>query len=97
MTDLPHITAGPTAFRVLLVAALRTTAAVGTAGTAAAEPIDGKGNDVCPCGALSIGSGPLATVEAVAPGGRIGTLAVGLTTGWFQNGDTVVLATPGPN
>ena len=43
-----HITAGRTAIRLLLVAAVLTAGIVGTVGTAAAEPMDGKGNDVYP-------------------------------------------------
>jgi hypothetical protein len=97
MTDRPHITAARTAFGVLLVAALLTIAAVGTAGTAAAEPIDGKGNDVCPCEPLSIGSGTLSIAEVTDLGDRIGTLTVELPTDRFEDLDAVVLATPSPN
>ena len=43
-----HITAGRTAIRALLVAVLLTAGIVGTAGTAAAEPMDGKGDDPFP-------------------------------------------------
>ncbi|MEF8841669.1 MAG: hypothetical protein V5A62_08585 [Haloarculaceae archaeon] len=95
-TDLPHITARRTAFGVLLVAALLTTAVVGTTGTAAAA-LDGEGDDVCPCGALSIGSGTPSTVEVGHLDDRIGTLAIELTTDWFRDLDAVVLATPSPN
>jgi hypothetical protein len=45
MTGLDHITAGRTTIRALLVAVLLT-AAIGAAGTASANVIDGKGNDV---------------------------------------------------
>lgn len=94
MTKHTHITAGRTAFRILLVAALLTTAVVGTTGTAAAAPLDGKGNDVCPCEPLSIGNGLLPTVDLHD---SIGTFTVELATGWFQSLDTIVLATPSPN
>jgi hypothetical protein len=93
MVKLTHITAGRTAFRILLVAALLTTAVVGTTGTAAAS-LDGKGNDVCPCEPLSVGNGVLPIVDLNDP---TGTLIGELTTGWFQNLDTIVLATPSPN
>jgi hypothetical protein len=43
-----HITAGRTAIRLLLVAAVLTAGIVGTVGTAAAEPMDGKGDDPYP-------------------------------------------------
>lgn len=46
MKGLDHITAGRTAIRTLVVAVVLTAAIAGTGGTAAAEPIDGKGNDV---------------------------------------------------
>jgi hypothetical protein len=46
MKALTHITAGRTAIRALLVAVVLTAGIAGTAGTAAAEPMDGKGNDV---------------------------------------------------
>jgi len=48
MTALNHITAGRTAIRVLLVAVVLTAATAGTVGTAAAEPMDGKGDDPFP-------------------------------------------------
>jgi hypothetical protein len=94
MAKPTHITAGRTAFRILLIAALLTTAVVGTTSTAAAAPLDGKGNDVCPCEPLSIGSGSLPIVDLTDP---VGTLIVELATSWFQNIDTIVLATPSPN
>jgi len=43
-----HITAGRTAIRLLLVATVLTVGIVGTAGTAAAEPMDGMGDDPYP-------------------------------------------------
>jgi len=43
-----HITAGRTAIRLLLIAAVLTAGIVGTAGMAAAEPMDGKGDDPYP-------------------------------------------------
>jgi hypothetical protein len=48
MQALTHITAGRTATRVLLVAVLLTAAVAGTSGMAAAEPMDGKGDDPFP-------------------------------------------------
>jgi hypothetical protein len=48
MTALNHITAGRTAIRVLLVAVVLAGAIAGTVGTAAAEPMDGKGDDPYP-------------------------------------------------
>jgi len=44
MTALNHITAGRTALRILLVAAVLATGIAGTAGTVAAEPMDGMGD-----------------------------------------------------
>lgn len=96
MAKFTHITAGRTALRILLVAALLTTAMVGTTGTAAAS-LDGKGNDVCPCEPLSIGSGSLTTVEFGHLNDRVGTLTGELLTGWFQDLDRITLATPSPN
>lgn len=49
MTGHTHITAGRTAFRLLLVVALLTTTVVGATGTVAAS-LDGKGNDPYPTG-----------------------------------------------
>ena len=46
MKALTHITVGRTAITALLVAVLVTAGIVGGVGTAAAEPMDGKGNDV---------------------------------------------------
>lgn len=46
MTERIHITAGRTAFRALLIAVVLTASVAGTVGMAAAEPIDGKGDDV---------------------------------------------------
>lgn len=46
MTEHIHITAGRTALRTLLIAVVLTASVAGTVGMAAAEPIDGKGNDV---------------------------------------------------
>jgi hypothetical protein len=43
-----HITVGRTAIRALLVAVVLTAGIAGTAGMAAAEPMDGKGNDPFP-------------------------------------------------
>jgi hypothetical protein len=48
MTAPNHVTAGRTASRVLLVAVVLAAAIAGTVGTAAAEPMDGKGNDPYP-------------------------------------------------
>jgi len=48
MKALTHITAGRTAIRALLVAVVLTTAVAGSVGVAAAEPMDGKGNDPFP-------------------------------------------------
>lgn len=96
MIDLRHTTAGRTAFGILLVAALLTTAAVGTAGTAAAS-LDGKGNDVCPCEPLSVVSDPSSIVEVGHLGDRVGTLVLDPGTGWLRGPGTVVLATPSPN
>jgi hypothetical protein len=42
------ITGGRTAIKALLITAVLTVGIVGGIGTAAAEPIDGKGNDVYP-------------------------------------------------
>jgi hypothetical protein len=46
MKALTHITAGRTAIRALIITVVLTAGIVGTSGLAAAEPIDGKGNDV---------------------------------------------------
>jgi hypothetical protein len=48
MTAPNHVTAGRTASRVLLVAVVLAAAIAGTVGTAAAEPMDGKGDDPFP-------------------------------------------------
>jgi hypothetical protein len=48
MNALTHITIGRTATRLILVAVLLTAAVAGTSGMAAAEPMDGKGNDPFP-------------------------------------------------
>jgi hypothetical protein len=48
MKALTHITVGRTAIRALLVAVVVTAGVVGTSGMAAAEPMDGKGNDPYP-------------------------------------------------
>jgi hypothetical protein len=48
MKALTHITAGRTVIKALLVTVVVTVGVAGTVGTAAAEPIDGKGNDVYP-------------------------------------------------
>ena len=48
MKALTHITAGRTATRVLLIAVVLTAAVAGTSGMAAAEPMDGKGDDPFP-------------------------------------------------
>jgi hypothetical protein len=48
MKALTHITAGRTATRLLLVAVVLTAAVAGTSGMAAAEPMDGKGDDPFP-------------------------------------------------
>ena len=48
MKALTHITAGRIATRLLLVAVLLTAAVAGTSGMAAAEPMDGKGDDPFP-------------------------------------------------
>jgi hypothetical protein len=45
MTALTHVTAGRTALKALLVAVALTTGIAGTAGTVAAEPTDGIGDD----------------------------------------------------
>jgi hypothetical protein len=46
MKALTHITVGRTAIRALLIAVVLTAGFAGSFGMAAAEPIDGKGNDV---------------------------------------------------
>jgi len=43
-----NVTTGRTAIRTLLAAVVLTAGLVGTAGTAAAEPMDGKGDDPYP-------------------------------------------------
>ena len=48
MKALTHITAGRTAIRVLLIAVVLTAGVAGTSGMAAAEPMDGKGDDPYP-------------------------------------------------
>ncbi|SEP32079.1 hypothetical protein SAMN04487948_1502 [Halogranum amylolyticum] len=48
MKALTHITAGRTAIRALLIAVVLTAGIAGTSGTAAADPMDGKGNDPFP-------------------------------------------------
>lgn len=50
MKLLTHITVGRTAIRLLLVAATLTAAVAGTGGMAAAEPMDGMGDDPYPDG-----------------------------------------------
>lgn len=46
MKAVTHTSVGRTAIRTLLIAVVVTAAIVGGVGTAAAEPMDGKGNDV---------------------------------------------------
>jgi hypothetical protein len=48
MKALTHITAGRTGIRALLVAVVLTAGIAGTGGMAAAEPMDGKGDDPFP-------------------------------------------------
>jgi len=48
MKALEHITAGRTVLKALLVAVVVTAGVAGTVGTAAAEPMDGKGDDPYP-------------------------------------------------
>lgn len=48
MKALEQITAGRTVLEALLVAAVLTAGIAGAVGTAAAEPIDGKGDDPSP-------------------------------------------------
>ena len=48
MKALTHITAGRTAVKALLVTVVVMAGIAGTVGTAAAEPIDGKGDDPYP-------------------------------------------------
>jgi hypothetical protein len=48
MKALTHITAGHTAIRALLIAVVLTAGVAGTCGMAAAEPMDGKGDDPYP-------------------------------------------------
>ena len=48
MKALTHITAGRTAIRLLLIAAVLTATVAGTVGTTAAEPMDGRGDDPYP-------------------------------------------------
>lgn len=48
MKALDHITTGRTAIRALLVAVVLTAGIAGGVGPAAAEPMDGKGNDPYP-------------------------------------------------
>ena len=55
MTVLDHITAGRTVLRALLIAVVVTAGIAGVAGTVAAEPMDGKGDDPFPP-SLTLGS-----------------------------------------
>ena len=50
MTALDHITAGRTVLRALLIAVVVTAGIASAAGTVAAEPMDGKGDDPFPVG-----------------------------------------------
>lgn len=67
MKELTYVTAGRTVIKALLVAAVLTAVIVGGVGTTAAEPLDGKGNDVptLPPSLYSLdGTGNDATINA---------------------------------
>jgi hypothetical protein len=98
MKALTHITAGRTAIRALLVAVVLTAGVAGTVGTAAAEPMDGKGDDRFPPSLYSLdgkGNDPLpsAPYSLDGKGNDVYPPPAQHSLGWI-GGDTVVSAFP---
>lgn len=98
MKALTHITAGRTTIRALLIAVVLTAGIAGTGGMAAAEPMDGKGNDPFPPTLYSLdGKGndplPAALYSLDGKGNDVYPLPAQHSLGWI-GGDAVVSAFP---
>ena len=90
-----HITVGRTAIRMFLVAVVLTAAVAGTSGMAAAEPMDGKGDDPYPPMFYSLdGKGNDVLIESLdGKGNDVYPPPARHSLGWIGN-DAVTSAFP---